>query len=151
MTFYAREFRVLPARVNLEIQNSAVVGRGGDMTHIARRDRNFFRRRVERVHCRRVVTGRAIQIRVTRKLVAKRGGRIAPPPREHHNLVFYLHRRCRFRVEIRFPQRRGELVTGRAAGRCRQDSGVGRMTRKTGRVTGWRGFESSLLEPERVA
>lgn len=151
MALHALKPRVFFARVHLVVQRSAVVRSRRDVTHIARPDSDFFRRRVERVDRRRVVTGRAFHIGVTRKLVPEGGGRIAPPPREHHHPIFDLHRRGDARVEIGFRFRRAQFMTGRAIGRRRRNSRIRRMTCKTGRVRGGRGLESSLFEPERIA
>ena len=72
------------------------------MTHIARRDRDFFTHCAGRIDRRGVVTARAFEIGVTRKFVPKRRRRIAPPPREERDLIVDLHRRGKARVEIRF-------------------------------------------------
>ena len=151
VAFHALKARVFLPLVDLVIERAAVVRGRRDMTHVARGDGDFFRQRVERVHRRRVMTGRAVEVGVARKFVPERRRRIALAPGEHHDPVFDLHRRGDLRVEIRFSQRRAELMTGRAVGRRGRDARVRRMTRKTGRVTDGRGLESSLLEPERIA
>ena len=145
MTFHAPELRVFLPRVNFKIKCAAIIRRGGDMTHIAGRDRYFFRQRVGRVHRRHVVTRRAVHLGVARKLVAERCRRIALAPGEQHNFVFDLHRFGGFRVEIGFRGRHVRFMTGRAVGRRGRDSRICRMTRKTSRVTDGRGFESSLF------
>jgi hypothetical protein len=145
VAFHALKLRVFFPLVNFIVKRAAVIGRRRDMTHIARRNRNFFRQRVGRVHRRYIMASRTILIGVARKLVAESSGRIALAPREQNNFVINLHRRSRFRVEIGFSYRRGELVASRAISRRGRNSRVRRMTRKTSRVTDWRGFESSLL------
>ena len=151
VAFHALKLRVFFPRVNLEIQYSAVVRGRRDMAHVARRDRNFFRQRVGRFQRRHVMASRAFKVGVTRKFVSKGRRRIALAPREQHDFVLDFHRRGDFRVEIRFRERNIKLVASRAVRGRGQNSRVRRMTGKTGRVPDWRGFESSLFEPESVA
>ena len=151
MALYAREASVLFSRIDLKIQDSAVVRGFRDMTHIARNDRNFFGQRIERIHRSGVMTARAFEVGVARKFVSERRGRISFSPRRPRNFVQIADRCGKFCIEIRLCSRRSELMASGAICRRRENSGVGRMAGKTRRMACRHGFEGSLFQPETIA
>lgn len=80
MTFGALKTRVSFSRINLKIQDAAVVRRFRDMTAAARSDTDFLRLKIERVHRRYVVAMRAAKLGMTGKFVSERAGRISFAP-----------------------------------------------------------------------
>lgn len=150
VAFDAGKFRVFFSRINFKIQNPAVVRRCRDMTHIARRNRNFFGQNLERVYLSRVMASRAFEVGVARKFVPKRRGRISFAPRKQSDFVQITDCRGKFCVKIGFRLLRSEFMTRRAICWRGQNSRVRRMTAKTSRVAYRRCFESSFFQPESI-
>ena len=75
--------RILFLLIDFEIQSSAVICRGRDVTSIGattRSDRYLHRFRLDRIERRHVMTAQAIQVRVFAAFMTKRAGRNSLAP-----------------------------------------------------------------------
>lgn len=151
MAFYALKIRVLFSRIDLVIEDPAIVRRRRDMTQIAGSDRNFFCRSIDRVYRRDGMTIGALKVGMAGKFVPEGRGRISLSPRCQSDLVQLADGRGNFRVKIRRGQFWRKFVTGCAVFRRGQNAHFLGMTGKTRCMADRCGFESSLFQPEGLA
>src|SRR5215212_10266657 len=152
VAFRAGERRALVLLIDLVVENSTVVQRGGNVTTLGaatRLHRHLLRHITGGIHRRDVVTLCAFHVRVC--LMSKSAGGSSIAPRSRGPPIRHTDRAGEFLIEIGCHFFRSCLfVTAIAVCRQRRELGLLVMTREACRVCDWSRLESPFLQPEGV-